>query len=177
MTSIRCQHLLIIPKENLNRQPSITANLKAILQVIKLVNLLITQLNTINLIVRVNASLANRLRNNTPPLVNTPNKQNLLRRLALVLGNLQQGGILVQGGVGGAQAGVASGVDALGGVVGNQLGGGVVGVQLDLVYGWDDLGGGVVEEDLEVLDAEVGDSDVADLAGGGELLHFLPGKS
>lgn len=65
-------------------------------------------------------------------------------------------------------------MDALGGVVGDQLGGGVVGVQLDLVDGGHDLGAGVVEELLEVLDAEVGDTDVAHLAGGRELLHFLP---
>lgn len=66
-------------------------------------------------------------------------------------------------------------MDALGGVVGNQLGGGVVGVQLNLVDGGDDLGGGVVEELLQVLDAEVGDTDVAHLASGRELLHLLPG--
>lgn len=66
-------------------------------------------------------------------------------------------------------------MDTLGGVVGDQLGRGVVGVQLDLVDSGDDLGGGVIEQDLEVLDAEVGDTNVAHLAGGRQLLHLLPG--
>lgn len=65
-------------------------------------------------------------------------------------------------------------MDALGGVVGNQLGGGVVGVQLDLVNGGNGLAAWVVEEDLKVLDSEVGDTDVLGLAGGRELLHLLP---
>jgi hypothetical protein len=65
-------------------------------------------------------------------------------------------------------------VDALGGVVGDEFGGGVVGVELDLVDGGDNFSGGVVEEDFEVFDAEVGDADIADFAGGGEFLEFLP---
>lgn len=65
-------------------------------------------------------------------------------------------------------------MDALGGVVGDQLGGGVVGVQLNLVDRGHDLAAGVIQELLEVLDAEVGDTDVADLASGRQLLHFLP---
>lgn len=39
-------------------------------------------------------------------------------------------------------------MDALGGVVRNKLGRGVVGVQLNLVDGRDDLAAGVVQEDL-----------------------------
>lgn len=65
-------------------------------------------------------------------------------------------------------------MDALGGVVGNQLRGGVVGVQFDLVDSRDDLAAGVVQELLEVLDAEVGDTNVTNLAGGRKLLHLLP---
>lgn len=65
-------------------------------------------------------------------------------------------------------------MDALGGVVGDEFGGGVIGVEFDLVYGGDDGRGGVGEEEFEVFDAEVGDADVADFAGGGEFLHFLP---
>lgn len=65
-------------------------------------------------------------------------------------------------------------MDALGGVVGDQLGRGVVGVQLNLVDGGDNLGAGVVQELLKVLDTKVGDTNVLNLAGGGELLHLLP---
>ena len=66
-------------------------------------------------------------------------------------------------------------MDTLGSVVSNQLGRGVVGVQLDLVHSRNDLGGRVVKKLLKVLDAKVGDTNVADLAGGRQLLHLLPG--
>lgn len=66
-------------------------------------------------------------------------------------------------------------MDALLLAVVEELGGGVVGVQLDLVDGRGNLEAGVVEELLEVLDGEVGDADVLDAARGGELLHLSPG--
>lgn len=47
-------------------------------------------------------------------------------------------------------------------------------MEFDLVDGGDDFRGGVVQEDFEVFDAEVGDADVADFAGCGEFLEFLP---
>lgn len=50
-------------------------------------------------------------------------------------------------------------------------------MEFDLVDGGDDFRGGVVEEDFEVFDAEVGDADVADFAGCGEFLEFLPAGS
>lgn len=65
-------------------------------------------------------------------------------------------------------------MDALGGVVGNQLGRGVVRVQLDLVDGGDDLAAGVVQELLEVLDSEVGNTNVPNLSSSGQLLYVLP---
>ena len=65
-------------------------------------------------------------------------------------------------------------MNTLGGIVSNQLRGRVVRVQLDLVDGGDDLGARVIEELLKVLDAEVRDTNVADLAGSRELLHLLP---
>lgn len=76
--------------------------------------------------------------------------------------------------VGGAEAGVGSAVDALLLTVLNELGGGVVGVKLDLVDGGDGLAGFVLEEDLEVLDGEVGDTDVLDAARGRQLLELSP---
>jgi len=167
-------YLLVITEEDLNRQPGVTADLEAVLQAIKLSNLIVRQGQAINLIVAINAGLVDGLGDDTPTLLDTPDQQNLLRSLTLLLSELQKCRVLVQRRVGRAKAGVASGVDALGGVIGNQLGRGVVGVQLDLVNGGNDLGAGVVQEDLEVLDTEVGDTNVADLAGSRKLLHLLP---
>ena len=48
-------------------------------------------------------------------------------------------------------------------------------MELDLVNGWHNLGAWIIEQLLEVCDAEVGDTNGLHLAGLGELLHFLPG--
>jgi hypothetical protein len=167
-------YLLVIAEENLDGEPCVTADLEAVLEVVELVDLIVSQVPAVDVKVALNARLADGLGNDTPALLDTPNQEDLLRSLALLLGDLEESRILVQGGVGGAQAGVTGRVDALGGVVGDQLGGGVVGVQLDLVDGRHDLAAGVIEQDLKVLDAEVGDTDVADLASGRQLLQFLP---
>ena len=50
---------------------------------------------------------------------------------------------------------------------------GIIGVELDLINGWDSLARMLGEKVLEVFDAEVGDSDIADFVFG-ELLHLLP---
>lgn len=67
------------------------------------------------------------------------NIQNLLDGLVVALSDLSNGGVLVERRVGGAKAGVGGGVDSLLLEVGEELGGGVVGVELDLVDGRDDL--------------------------------------
>lgn len=77
-------------------------------------------------------------------------------------------------GVGGAKARVPGGVDTLGSVVGDQLRGGVVRVNLDLVDGRDGGGGRGVQEDLEIPDAEVGHTNILYSSGSGELLHLSP---
>jgi hypothetical protein len=100
--------------------------------------------------------------------------QDLSSGLALALGNLLQGLVVGKRRVGGAEAGVGSAVDALLLAVVDELGGGVVGVKLDLVDGGNGLAGLVLEEDLEVLDGEVGDTDVLDAARGGQLLELSP---
>lgn len=58
----------------------------------------------------------------------------------MLLGDAEEGGVVGERGVGAAEAGVGGGVDALGGVVGDELGGGAAGVELDLVDGGDGLG-------------------------------------
>lgn len=166
--------LLIIPKENLNRQPRIPTHLKPLRHTAQRLDLLIRQFPTIQLKVLLHPLLIHTLWNNTPTLLDTPSKQYLLRRLALLFSKREQSLVLVKRRVGGSETRVAGSVDALGGVVGDELGGWVVGVDLDLVYGWDDLAGWVVEQDLEVLDAEVGDADGADFVLW-ELLHLFPG--
>lgn len=167
-------HLLIIAEEDLDREPAVVADLEAVLQVVQLADLVSGQLQAVNFKVAVNASLVDGLGDDTPALLDTPHEHDLLGSLALLLSQLQEGRVPVERRVGGAQAGVAGAVDALGHVVGNQLRRGVVGVQLDLVDGGGDLAARVVQELLEVLDSEVGDTDVPDLAGGRQLLHLLP---
>ena len=66
-------------------------------------------------------------------------------------------------------------MDALLLAVVDELGGGVVGVELDLVDGGDGLARLVLEEDLQVLDGEVGDTDVLDAARGRQLLELSSG--
>jgi hypothetical protein len=92
------------------------------------------------------------------------NLQDLSSGLALALSNLLQCLVVGKRRVGRAEAGVGSAVDALLLAVVDELGGRVVGVKLDLVDGGDGLAGLVLEENLEVLDGEVGDTDVLDAA-------------
>lgn len=134
------------------------------------------QLPAVNVKVALNASLVDGLGNDTPALLNAPDEHYLLDSLALLLSQFQESGVLVKRRVGGSQARVSGAVNALGGAVGNQLGRGVVGVQLNLVNGRNDLAARVIQELLEVLDAEVGDTNVLNLASGRELLEFLPAE-
>lgn len=48
-------------------------------------------------------------------------------------------------------------------------------MEFDLIDGGHDLEVGESLDSLEVLDAEVGDSEVADLAGASKFLHLNPG--
>lgn len=104
------------------------------------------------------------------------NLQDLGGGLALALGDLLKDLVVGERRVGGAEAGVGGGVDALLLAVVEELGRGVVGVELDLVDGGDGLAGLILEEDFEVLDSEVGYTNVLDAAGSGKLLELSPGK-
>lgn len=59
--------------------------------------------------------------------------------LALRLSKGKESLVFVEGRVGATEAGVTGAVDSFGGVVGDELWGGVVGVEFDLVDCWDDL--------------------------------------
>lgn len=91
----------------------------------------------------------------------------------MLLCDLLESLILGERRVGGSEAGVSGDVNALGLAELDQLGGGAVRVQLDLVDGGGDLGG--LEKSLEVLDTEVGNTDSLGLARLVNLLHGLPG--
>lgn len=167
--------LLVVPEEHLDGQPSVSTHLEAVLQVAQGLDFVIGEIPAINLVVLFDTLLANRLRNDAPALLQTPHQKDLLRGLALLFGDLQQSRVFVQRRIGRTQARVTGRVDALRGVVGHQLRGRVVGMQFDLVDSWHNLGAGVVQEALQVLDAKVGHADVAHFPGGWQLLHLLPG--
>lgn len=136
-------HLLIIVVEDLLvvvlGQESPIADLEAALHRVNNLDILLSQLKAINLVVGLDAARADRLGDDAAALGDVPHQHNLLRRAALLLSELEEGGILVQRRGGGAEAGVCGGVDALGGVVGDELGRWVVGVEFDLVNSWDNL--------------------------------------
>lgn len=166
--------LLVVPEEDPDRQPAVATDLEAVLEIIQLLDLVFRQLPPIQLEVAIDTCRVDRLGDDTAALLNTPQEQNLLGSLALFLSQLQKGRVLVERGVGRSQAGVARRVDALRCVVCDQLGGGVVRMELDLVDSGNYLAAGVVEKSLEVLDSKVGNANVPHLASGRELLHLLP---
>lgn len=168
------RRLLVITKEDLDGEPAVRADLEAVLEAVQLADFFVTQVPAVQLKVAINASLVHRLGDDTPALLHTPHEHDLLGSLALLLRQLQQGWVLVERRVGGSQAGITGAMDTLGVAVCNQLGRGIVRVQFDLVDSGDDLAAWVAQEDIEVLNTEVGDTNVLDFAGFRELLHFLP---
>lgn len=133
MVSLSLSHLLIVAKEDSDRQPSITANLETLRNRINLLDLLLRQLPPIQLKVGLDAARRHALRDDAPALLEPPEEQDLLRGLALGLGNGEEGLVGVERRVCRAKTGVAGAVDALGGAVGDELGGRVARVQLNLV--------------------------------------------
>lgn len=167
--------LLVVTEEDLDGQPRVTADLEAVGQRAELLHLLVGKAPTVELEVVLDAGGSDGLGNDRGAALQAPHEEDLGGRLALGLGDLSKSLVLGQRAVGAAEAGVGSAVDALLLAVVDELGGRVVGVQLDLVYGRDSLAAGVVEQLLHVLDAEVGDTNVLHAARSGELLHLLPG--
>lgn len=102
-----------------------------------------------------------------------PAKQNGSRRDTTLLGNLDDRLRREQGATRATQGAVSGNVDTLLVAEIDNLLLGQRGVVLDLIDGRGD--GGLGQELLQVLDAVVGDTDGADLAGADELLHALPG--
>lgn len=79
--------LLVITKKDLDRQPIVCADLEAIRQVVELVDLFLRQFPSVEVEVALDALRRDRLGDNVPTLLDTPQKQDLLRCLAPGLGN------------------------------------------------------------------------------------------
>ena len=105
--------LLVIAEEDLDGQPGVTANLEALRQRVDDLDLFVGQLPAVKLEVALDALSRDRLGDDTGTALQTPNKQDLLDGLALLLGELLELLVLVEGRVGGTKAGVGGGVDAL----------------------------------------------------------------
>jgi len=101
-----------------------------------------------------------------------PDQKDLLGGGVVLLGDLLQGLVVGQGRVGGSETRVGGEVDTLGLAELDESGGRAVDVGLTLVDGGNGLG--VLQQSLQVLDTEVGDTDGPGL-GRGDLLHLPPG--
>jgi len=103
--------------------------------------------------------------------LHVPDQKDLLGRSVVLLGDLLQGGVVGQRRSGRSETRVGGKVDTLGLAEVDEGGRGAVDVGLALVDGGDGLGR--LQEGLQVLDTEVGDTDGPDL-GRRDLLHLTP---
>src|SRR4051812_18488440 len=87
--------LLVIPKEDLDGQPGVAANLETIRDRINLGQLLIRQAEVQSKVIN-DTIHGDALGEHTPSLLQTPDKKDLLRSLALGLGNLSNSVISIQ---------------------------------------------------------------------------------
>jgi hypothetical protein len=89
--------LLVITKEDLDREPGVTADLEALRQRVDLLHLLVGQLPAVKLEVAHNAGGGDGLGDNAGAALETPHEQDLLYGLALVVGELLELVVLVEG--------------------------------------------------------------------------------
>lgn len=87
-TSVDSKDLLVIAKEDLDRQPGVTADLEALRQRVDLLHLLVGQLPAIKLEVAHDAGCCDGLGDDAGAALETPHEQDLLNGLALVVGEL-----------------------------------------------------------------------------------------
>lgn len=99
-TSVNSKDLLVIAKEDLDRQPRVTADLEALRQRVDLLHLLVGQLPVVELEVAHNAGCCDGLGDDTGATLETPHEQDLLDGLALVVGELLELLVLVERRVG-----------------------------------------------------------------------------
>lgn len=155
-------------------QPGVTADLESVLDAVQSGDLFISQAPAVQLPVGLDARLSDTLGQDGEALLETPNEQHLLRRLALGLGDRQEGLILPQRRVGAAEWRIGRGVDVLGLEVLDELGRGVARMQLDLIDSGGDLCALGIEQLLHICDVEVGHADVLHLARIQQLLQLPP---
>jgi hypothetical protein len=105
--------LLVITEEDLDGQPSVAADLETLRQRVNDLDLLGGQLPAIKLEVSLDARGRDRLGDDARATLQTPDKKDLLNSLALLLSQLLELIILVEWRVGGAEARVGGGVNAL----------------------------------------------------------------
>jgi hypothetical protein len=114
-------NLLVVAEEDLDGKPRVTANLETLRQRVNELDLLVGQVPAIKLKVGLNARGRNRLGDDAGATLQTPDKQDLLDSLALLLRELLELVVLVERRVGGTEARVGGGVDALLLEVGDKL--------------------------------------------------------
>jgi hypothetical protein len=114
-------NLLVVAEEDLDGKPRVTANLETLRQRINELDLLVGQVPAIKLKVGLNARGRDRLGDDAGATLQTPDEQDLLDSLALLLRKLLELVVLVERRVGGTEARVGSGVDALLLEVGDKL--------------------------------------------------------
>lgn len=92
-------HLLIVVVEDLLvvvlGQESTIANLEAALHRVNNLDILLSQLKAVNIVVGLDAARADRLGDDAAALGDVPHEHNLLGRAALLLSELEEGGVLV----------------------------------------------------------------------------------
>lgn len=121
-------------------EPVVTANLEAVLEGIKGLQVVLSEDEAVNLEVGDNARFGDRLGDDGVSVLETPGEENLLDGPAVLLGDASEGLVLDERGVGGAEDGVSGDVDTL---ISAELGEAVswvIWVEFDLVNSWDGLG-------------------------------------
>ena len=166
---------LVIPKEHLDGEPAVTANLETVRNGVNLGNLLIGQAPVVELEVVHDTRRCHALGQYAPSLLDAPEEKDLCRRAGLGMGDRLEDDVLAERRVRAAKGRVAGGVNPLGCVVGDELGAGVSRMELNLVDRRDDVAARVVKKSLEVLDAKVADADGLDLVSPDQFLHLAPG--
>jgi hypothetical protein len=106
-------NLLVVAEEDLDGKPRVTANLETLRQRVNELDLLVGQAPAIKLEVGLDARGRDRLRDDAGATLQTPDEQDLLDSLALLLCELLELVVLVERRIGGTEARVGGGVDAL----------------------------------------------------------------
>ena len=92
--------LLVVTKEDLNRQPRVTADLESLRQRVNDLDLVVCQLPSVKLEVALDALSRDRLGDDAGSALQTPYEEDLLDGLALLLGELLELLVLVKRRVG-----------------------------------------------------------------------------